>query len=165
MNITEALDVFNTSETSLHAYAAGLLDGEGSIQINPSKGQTGKRYWCLTIQISSNNKEVLEWLKNSYGVGSITSWKSKKSTQGKTSYNWRTYSRESGELLAKVLPFMNIKKGQAHIALEFLKHKGALGSRLTPESIAVRNSLAKDIRVLNRIYGKGMIGEFPKGVL
>lgn len=147
------------------AYAAGLLDGEGSIQINPSKAKTGKRYWCLTVQVSSNNKDVLEWLMEQFESGSITSWKSKKSTQGKTSHNWRLYSNEAAKFLKLVKKFMRMKDGQAEIALEFVKTRGKSGTKLSPEVISLRNSLANDIRTLNRITGKGLIGDFPKGVI
>lgn len=150
---------------AVRAYAAGLLDGEGSIQINPSKGAGSKRYWCLTVQVASNNKDVLEWLQEQFRSGSITSWKSKHSTQGKVSHNWRLYSQEAVAFLKSVKKFMRMKDGQAEIALEFAKLKGKLGSRLTPEVTSLRSSLAKDIRILNRTTGKGVLGAFPEGVL
>lgn len=34
---------------SIKAYTAGILDGEGSIQINPVKSQAKNRYWNLPV--------------------------------------------------------------------------------------------------------------------
>lgn len=41
------------------AYTAGLLDGEGSIQINPHSTNNGKKSLGLTIQVSSNEKPLI----------------------------------------------------------------------------------------------------------
>jgi len=148
-------------------YAAGFIDGEGSIQINPSKSGGGKRhYWGVTVQISSNCREVLDFLNLIYG-GHITSWVSKKSTQKKTSYNLRFYGGDASNILEKVIPYLIIKKEHATMALKFIEFKKRLTERkgLTLDEIQIRNNFAFIMRILNRKYGKSAGGDFPRGVL
>ncbi len=141
----------------LIAYTAGMIDGEGSIQINPSR--SGKKYyWYLTVQISSGDKKTLQDLRNEWGeIGSITVWKPKGSRKYRQSCNWRFYNKEAEFLLNKVLPFLRIKKEYALTAIEFRKFRGKGPKSLTAEMIKKRKFLALKLKRLNQRYGKGQV--------
>lgn len=138
------------------AYTAGFLDGEGSIQINPSKNRKGgAKYWCLTIQISSCVPEVLESLRKDWGnIGSITFWQPKNSPKRRIAYNWRIYSKECEIFLPPLLPYLRIKKAQAEVALKLRKLMGYTKKTLTQEISQERSLLALEMRDLNSRHGK-----------
>lgn len=137
-------------------YTAAFIDGEGSIQINPSKGSSsGKKYWCLTVQVSSSCFEVLDSLHNEWKIGHITSWKPKGKEKYRRSYNWRVYSTQADELLKTIMPYMRIKQENAKIGIEFLKLKGCTKNSLTEDIIHLRQTLAMQMGILNERYGKG----------
>jgi len=142
------------------AYTAGILDGEGSIQINPSKrSKDSQRYWALTIQVSSGCEEMLQFLKKEWGVGSITSWKPKGKKKYRRSYNWRLGSKASRELLTSVLPYLQIKHENAELALEFGNYVAAKKGGLTKAMSKQRSRIALKLRKLNQKYGKGVVSQ------
>jgi intein/homing endonuclease len=145
-------------KSELLAYTAGFMDGEGSIQINPSKSASNKRYWGLTVQVSSCNIEVLEWLRLSWnGIGTIHSWNPNKGRAKQQSHNWRIYSKQAEYLLKKIQPYLQIKSENARVALEFRKLTGFTRGQITEKIASQRLFLATQMRDLNRRYGKGKI--------
>lgn len=146
------------------AYTAGILDGEGSIQINPSKSQGKHKFWCLTVQISSNNKALMYWLKNLWKIGNVTIWKARGSKKNRKSYNWRLYSYKAKRLLEEIRPYLIIKKEHTKLALEFGKYVNIKGFRLSKTTIKKRNQITKKMRTLNLENGKGITRPFRKGI-
>ena len=99
---------------------AGLIDGEGCIEILKRKRPECKRkiYYCARLRISNSNKDLIEWLKNSFG-----GWIEKREIGGnyKDAYVWViTYSKIE-PLLIKILPYLKVKKKQGEILRKFLK--------------------------------------------
>lgn len=157
-----------TLNKTIIAYTAGILDGEGSIQINPSKNYQnpfGKKYWSLTVQISSNNLKVLNYLQKNWNIGFITKWKARGAKLGRSSYNWRIYSKHAQKLLTILYPFLIIKKSQAKIGLKFIKYVGYKRNRITGKISKIRNNLAFKMKELNDKNGKGNIKNFHKGII
>lgn len=147
------------------AYLAGLVDGEGSIQINPSTRGKSK-YWVLTIQISSSAEGYLQSLRDTtLGFGSITSWQPKRK-DSRRSWNWRFYGAEAEAVLEDISPYLRLKKPQAELALRFRREGcGFRGNRrrLMPQSLlALRREIALEMRDLNSHTKKGASG---KGVV
>lgn len=94
------------------AWAAGFFDGEGSIGIYAT-GKTGYQY-RLSVQVSQKgNTDSLEKFKELFG-GQI-------SCQDKSQNYWRwmVYSRQAGNMLEIILPYLVVKKKQAEVALSF----------------------------------------------
>lgn len=145
------------------AYTAGIVDGEGSIQINQTTNNYGKKYWNLTVQVSSNDLNVLTKLKSIWKLGTITKWKAKNNKKNRNSYNWRMYSNEAEIFLNKIKNYLIIKKARAIIALKFRKYVMGGKNTLTPRISLMRNKLAFEIRRLNSINGKGQTS-YPKGI-
>ena len=161
----------NVSEV-VRAYTAGILDGEGSVQLNPSKSKTnGKKYWCLTVQVSSGDTELLEWLKVTWGIGNVGVYKPKGSVNFRVNGCWRCYSKEATILLKAVLPYLRIKKKHAETALEFkekcsprMEKNSGRAKQLTPELIARRRELAIELAMLNAKSGKTVV-KYPERYL
>lgn len=99
-------------------YAAGLMDGEGSIQITKDKcltSRTGYKYQ-LHVSMCSVRPEFLQWLKDNF-EGSF--FLSGKTSVGNPIYHWEISAKKAGKFLEQVYPYLFTKKAKAKIALEF----------------------------------------------
>ena len=95
------------------AYAAGLIDGEGSIQIKHGKG----RHLQLAVQVSNTNKEVLEWLQGHYGSSIHT--RSFRAVHRRVLHDLTVTGADVTEMLQHLLPFMIVKQEEAEIAIQY----------------------------------------------
>lgn len=146
---------------SLAAYTAGLLDGEGSIQINPSKNgaKAVKSYWALSVQISTVGVDFLEPICAEWGLGRCTYWKSRGSRPGRRVCNWRLYALEAEAFLRAVQPYLRLKREHVQVALEFrslITPESCKRGGLSPETSERRGILARRMRELNARTGKAL---------
>lgn len=158
-NIHAKLDKEPPSELT-RAYTAGLVDGEGSIQINASRGRAkGTAYWSLTVQVTSSVAGFFEELRSEWSdIGSITSWKPRGKREWRRSYNWRIYAAQAEWFLVAILPWLRLKHEQAQVAIEFREFIGAKGAYgLTAEKIERRQQLALQMQSLNARNGKAIL--------
>jgi|SRR5882762_796459 len=107
-------------------YAAGIIDGEGSIVLN--RGQriapkTGTKYYQYVYRVSVVNTDIrlIEWLHKTFG-GSLLPLK-KTGKRHKKTYLWHiTKTQTIVEFLNIVAPFLKMKQEQAHLMLEYLQN-------------------------------------------
>jgi hypothetical protein len=96
-------------------YLAGFIDGEGTITLSRrNKGRNRQ----LAITISNNELEILEWVKNLIGVGTIIIKKiySKKHNQ---SYTYHVFNRQALSLIKQIIPHLKgYKKERAKLVLD-----------------------------------------------
>jgi hypothetical protein len=103
-------------EATAHAWAAGIIDGEGCIHIR-SQVQA-----ILAVSVTQSGVEVPEMLtrlRDLYG-GSITRAVYAGGNR-RPSRTWSVAARKAEALLLSVLPYLVEKRDQADIALEFRK--------------------------------------------
>lgn len=135
----------NINEVDL-AYIAGLLDGEGSINILSSRSRCNQ-FW-LSVTIANNHLPTLEWVMAVVDGGAIKNAHGRmRPSDTAPVYKWQICSRQAADLLSKLLPFLRIKREQAEVAIEFqnrLEHNGALSEH----EIAVRNALKNKLQGL-----------------
>jgi hypothetical protein len=95
------------------AYAAGIIDGEGSIysHVNSTKGSV-----AIRISVSMTDYCVPEWLHDKYG-GSLN-YRTPSNPRHKPYCQWAISSRQAAALLELLIPYLKAKKEQALIALE-----------------------------------------------
>lgn len=118
-------------KVSEKAYTAGLLDGEGSITSHV--GGSGRCYIHISIaQTVRQNSDVLEWLKKTWGGTVNIQNRNRKLTANVKQL--KIYRPGDGKamlrFLLKTLPFLQVKKLQARVAISMLLVKHQLG-RLT----------------------------------
>ncbi len=87
------------------AYAAGILDGEGSIQF---ARQRKSRWPSPMVSVSSTDRELLEWFRSRLGGSMIQ--KRIYSPNHKVSYDWKLADRRAIEFLRIVRPFLVIRR-------------------------------------------------------
>lgn len=101
------------------AYAAGIIDGEGSIGVHRNgQNQLGYRY-VLCIQVSMTNPIVPNWLREMFGGHTGTYKQSKQAFGTKPVTKWFLYGIDALEFLYYIIPYLMEKREQAEIALVF----------------------------------------------
>src|ERR1700688_1750716 len=84
-----------------NAYAAGLIDGEGSISLCRHKSNEQR---SPLVSVPSCTRELVNWLKSVFG-GNISTKRTYKKNHSK-SYTWSAHYDSCLSFLILVLPFM-----------------------------------------------------------
>jgi len=96
------------------AYLAGLIDGEGSLEIR----KKGRKYEAR-IRVWMVNYELIKWLYDSFG-GFLG--KREFDNNCKTAYGWTIKGKKQVEpIIKKIRPYLKVKKNQAELIIKFLK--------------------------------------------
>ena len=117
------------------AYAAGIMDGEGSIQITKQKNSCmacGYRY-NLLIAVSNTKQELCQWLKDNFGGSCFPSGKTKADN---VVWHWQLGTLAAEKFLLAVYPYLILKKAKADVALTYrnmIQPRSISGRRLTIE--------------------------------
>lgn len=135
-------------------YTAGILDGEGCIDIQRQKA--GQRGHFARIGIVNTHKSLLDWLKDAFGGDVQPASRAKK--KWKQSFRWRLSGSAAEVFLILVLPWLIVKKQQALLALqvsttkeyESIRRKIGAYRRLTTTSLLAGESLRLQLKHLNR---------------
>jgi len=110
-------------KTGKLAYTAGIMDGEGSIYIRrTTKGHSSS---SLAVFVTNTNEWICQWLKFQYG-GSIQIMQPRKKNW-KIAYRWWLTSNQALGFLKLILPYLNLKRPQAELAITFQERKQKRG--------------------------------------
>jgi len=97
------------------AYIAGLIDGEGTITLQRKHRNENRR---LAITIASTERQLLEFVLDASGVGTITSKKTYQPHHAK-SFTYAVYSRQALALLQQIDSYLlSYKKKRAALILK-----------------------------------------------
>ncbi len=120
------------------AYAAGYIDGDGcfSLQKEIIKTRMSAKFNAGLI-ISSTNKEVLDWFKETFG-GTVRLVKRNKMPFGhKLVYHYRLGKIKGAEFTSQIWPYLVEKKEEASIFINFA----------TSSSVSEKESLIERIKI------------------
>lgn len=116
------------------AWAAGIIDGEGCIQIAKRSIRLGSGY-TLSVTVNMTHEATIQRLRDIFGFGSIlhleTSHKRKQ-------WRWALGSKQADIMLRMVRRYLVTKAKEADIALDFRRFVPTTGVKVTPESHANR---------------------------
>lgn len=144
-----------TDDSTKIAYAAGLLDGEGSIL-------TALRIkrWTpqLIVAIQMCDERVLVWMAENFGGGVYVVRRKQpptlpngaKPVVWRQQYQWKLLCGKAGEFLKLVQPYLIVKRQQCERALALRALTGKRSQRITPERHVAVLELARQISSLNR---------------
>jgi len=94
-----------------HAYTAGLIDGEGSLELNYVEGTV---WGIVHVVISNQHKPLLETLKTYYGYGGIY--------RNGAAWKWSVNKAEDiVDILTKTIPYLTIKQQEAIVLIEIAR--------------------------------------------
>jgi hypothetical protein len=117
-----------TSNKQHWSYLAGILDGEGCINIARSRrsktdGRTFYINYVLQLDVFNTSLPLMKWLVQYFGGVYYT--RDRNIGQYKRSYNWRPKGATNRKnILLGILPYLVIKHEQAKIALQYLDMQG-----------------------------------------
>ena len=124
------------------AYAAGILDGEGSISIVHSSPTS----YSLNVTVANTYRPLIEWLVHHFG-GTFTRYPA--TDKWRERFYWRLHGPNAATLLEAILPFMVIKRQQATLAVELVALTVGRGSTVS-DAVNVRRAIIKsEIERLN----------------
>lgn len=112
------------------AYVAGIIDGEGCIQIRPHKprGASRTRVYQVLVSITNGNEKLIKWLHKSLGGNLYEHRKSYGTVHRMWQINLST--SHAVNMLRAIRPYLIAKAAQCDIAIAFqdhveeCKHKG-----------------------------------------
>ena len=110
------------------AYVAGIVDGEGCIDIH-HRTRPGHKYteFTLRVAVTSTDLWLLQMLKMGFG-GAIQERK-RYSLHRKPCWNWVITRKQAGEFLELILPYLHLKKPQAELGIKFQSARGQYATR------------------------------------
>ena len=141
------------------AYLAGVVDADGCITIICSKSGISPSH-TLLVSISQANQPFLERWCQKAELGGV--YRSKKAgdneglpfTRHRDQYLWNISAGKAEGFLIDLLPYLDIKKPQAELALRFRKIKKAettvATARLSVAAIERREQCKQEIMALNK---------------
>lgn len=117
--------------TNIHAYAAGILDGEGTITLTPSKG----KHRVPVVSIANTSLEILEFFKLNFG-GTICS-KRTSSDHHTPSFTWRLTYQRAIDFLELLLPYMleSKKRYRAELLISTYSSVTKRNGKYTPDEL------------------------------
>ncbi len=136
------------------AYAAGIIDGEGSICILVARPNTKKRSrspaWTGRVTVDMTDSLIPDWLGTTFG-GRVLSVKGTKRRV------WYVGRLDAVQFLRHVRPYLRQKGAQADLFTQFYSdpeisfkpRKHSPSNALPAEQIALRNSYAVRMSALN----------------
>jgi hypothetical protein len=154
------------SSPTIDAYAAGLVDGEGCISITKAgDASQGIKYARVDIGMTRKAFHVLKKMRAEYG-GSINKLRDQTKKWSAAS-TWTIGGRDSVDFLLRILPYLQLKKKQAELALDLQE---AIASRKllphgqlwTSEMKVFAASIRTQVMALNK---KGPSRETEDGLL
>lgn len=147
---TDTLDG-EISGNKIHAYLAGIVDGEGCV--SAAYTPTGKS--MVRIRVGNTFFPLISFLQATYG-----GWYHTQKSSGNTKefYTWEISKKEEKErFLLSTLPYLKIKRQQAKAALLYVRLP-ATATRLD------RRVLCEGIRNLNSPKIQSELGGNPKSI-
>lgn len=96
-------------------YAAGFFDAEGSIWINKFKRKSRLHpSYSLRINVTSTNQLIIQWFKTNFGGSNRVDLRGKSPR-----FRWDAHGNIATNFLQKVIPYLQIKRSRAKLALQF----------------------------------------------
>lgn len=107
------------------AYAAGLIDGEGCITIDKSKGtySTPRAGLKMRVRVYNCNEAMISWLAGNFG-GAVSKAKYKSKPYHLDQWYWQLLGKKAAEFLQKIYPYLIAKAKEAECALLYAETLG-----------------------------------------
>lgn len=140
-------------------YAAGLIDGEGCIQIKKIKNLNHKRNPEYSLQISMNmvDTEAIDFMKGVFG-GSVYGPLKTYGKGFRPNYRWEITRKSALTFLKQILPFLRVKRVQAELGIRFQfnritqDHKHGKYQPFSKETIDRYDWYYREMRRLKKIH-------------
>jgi len=146
----------SVSETD-KAYAAGLVDGEGSVgvcwrlQSKRSKNMT----FGVNVRVAMIDPDSIMWLRDHFG-GCVDN--TNRTRGGNVIFRWTLHCRKAADFLESILPYLKLKKSRSEAAIKLARMSRKRGATkgdngmaaMTKEETEMQRPLAEFIRSENQ---------------
>lgn len=138
------------------AYAAGIVDGEGSIDVQISKpsGSRKNPSYRVRLKVSMCDSEAIDLFIKLFG--GYKTLRQRKNPNQRPIFEWVIRSKTAERALIEIIPFLLVKKPRAEIAIELSrridrnKMYSKKGFLQTPgEELFERKRLSDSLKLLN----------------
>lgn len=131
------------------AWAAGIIDGEGSIVV--SRSGVGK--FQLQVQVIATSQAMIECICAIAGDGHVYSYPGHQ-PRSRSTWRWTIRNHRAAAFLVRVLPFLVVKVEQATLGIDFASgmahHGGGTGRHLEAPEVNRRADIYARMKELNR---------------
>ena len=114
----------NASISEIASYAAGMIDGEGSISIHKIRSpykDTVYTIYSPFVSVTNTNYDALQWFSEKFGGTIIVHTKAGAFGHKRTCWRWSIRNTDGVNTFVRlVFPYLIIKRQQAIILLNFL---------------------------------------------
>lgn len=150
--------------TATYAYAAGIVDGEGTIGIwKESRGRNSSGYrYRIALEVSNTKEQLIDWFVEHFG-----GYKAKSNSgdnKHQALWKWRCTTSEIPTVLICIEPYLLIKQSQLRLAKQFVavqeKFNQRPGRRQDGEALAIFEELWLASKGLNH---RGIHSREPTG--
>jgi len=147
-------DFMTPQKRAEHAWLAGLIDGEGSIDIikRYSKRSLQPSY-VARLQLGMTDKDTIIRAREIAETGRIYVRRQhadrNKFPNQKTYYVWVATTQQTATVLQRCLPFLYTKRKRAEIALTLIQDINLHRPRPSPARIEYREKLRQFMHILN----------------
>jgi len=145
------------------AYLAGIIDGEGYINVSGSGGNYRKKYRKIPhspiLTITNSNSHLISWIRNRFG-GHLYLKHSKRLPQESPCWDLTWSGKAVEQILQQVHPYLVAKKEEATLIFAYRKLIGKPFERVSEDNIAKREAILEAMRILrknNKILSKERI--------
>ena len=111
------------------AWFAGLVDGEGSIQIQPAKpsktARNKRTVYRLSLSVGMTHYPTLVFIRDMWGIGALCPAPLKAPHGRKPYWIWSAKSNDALKILELCYPYQKTKRAEAEIAIYFQKARNA----------------------------------------
>lgn len=139
--------------TMTHEYAAGFIDGDGSLMIIRSTGRVSP-YHSPVITVASTDKAISDQFLNNFG-GAVATRIDTRNPHWKPMFYWTLRIPVNGGFLRELILHLILKKPQAEACLQMANRlvlfHGRQRKRLPEDELVIRNGLCNEVRRLNEL--------------
>ncbi len=140
------------------AYLAGIVDGEGSIELKLQKSGT----LDLIVHVFNSASPLFIWIESRVGAGKTYDIHRRARIERPDwapVFNWNISGEPASALLIDLLPYLVIKDDQARLAIEAWNNRQPMprsqrrwGPRTSPDVIAMRQNYVAQMHAFNARY-------------
>ncbi len=110
-------------DSAILPYLAGIIDGEGSINITQYKTRGKHIRWRPSIKVSMVDKQVVELFSTTFGFNIYEG----KAKSGRKVYTCEAAWRGCRKILEFLYPYLRCKKDLAKLVIDFCNHVSEYG--------------------------------------
>ena len=122
----------------LYAYAAGIIDGEGSISLNKITGKNRRARYAMRVVLGITDPYLPLFFQETFG-GNV--WITKhQNPKHKDTWFWSLSAKRAVPFLTGILPYLRIKLPQAELALRWQARKHPRYTQLTDYEMALEEA-------------------------